>query len=134
MAQRPGRSLFDVARCEPDPERLVFSEYHAAGSNTGGFMLRRGRWKYHYYVGFQPELFDLQDDPEELVDLATSPAHAEVLASMHALLLTICDPDAVDRQAQADQAALIEGYGGADIAHTMGSSTSTPAEVPAVTP
>ena len=131
MGSRPGRSLFDIARSEPELERPILSEYHAAGSNTGGFMLRRGRWKYHYYVGFRPELFDLENDPEELLDLAESAEHAEVLASMHQALLAICDPDAVDRQAQADQAALIEGYGGPDIAHTLGSSTSTPVKVQA---
>lgn len=129
MAGRPGRSLYDVATAAPEPERPILSEYHAAGSNTGGFMLRKGRWKYHYYVGFQPELFDLQDDPEELVDLAGSAAHAQVLAAMHEALLAICDPDAVDRQAQADQARLIQHYGGPDAAHQLGSSTSTPAKV-----
>lgn len=131
MRGRPGRALQDVAIAAAEPERPILSEYHAAGSNTGGFMLRKGRWKYHHYVGFRPELFDLQDDPEELVDLAQSASHAEVLASMHATLLRICDPDEVDRRAQADQAALIEHYGGVEAAHKLGSSTSTPAHVPA---
>lgn len=131
MAGRPGRSLYEVVAAAPEPERPILSEYHAAGSNTGGFMLRKGRWKYHYYVGFRPELFDLQDDPEELVDLAGSAEHAQVLAAMHEALLAICDPDAVDRQAQADQARLIQHYGGPDAAHQLGSSTSTPAKVPA---
>lgn len=126
MTGRPGRSLFEVATSAPDLERPILSEYHAAGSNSGGFMLRKGRWKYHHYVGFRPELFDLQADPEELHDLAGDPAYAEVLERMHRELLAICDPVEVDRQAKADQAALIEQYGGPDVAHTMGSSTSTP--------
>jgi choline-sulfatase len=126
MTDRPGRSLFEVATSAPDLERPILSEYHAAGSNSGGFMLRKGRWKYHHYVGFRPELFDLQADPEELHDLAGDPAYAEVLERMHRELLAICDPVEVDRQAKADQAALIEQYGGPDVAHTMGSSTSTP--------
>ncbi|WP_077003069.1 sulfatase-like hydrolase/transferase [Variovorax sp. KK3] len=130
MAQRPGRSLRTIATAAPEPERPILSEYHAAGSNTAGFMLRKGRWKYHHYVGFRPELFDLQDDPEELVDLAGSAAHAEVLARMHEALLAICDPEAVDRQAQADQARLIDHYGGPDAAHRLGSSTSTPVKMP----
>ena len=131
MQGRPGRALQDIAAAAAEPERPILSEYHAAGSNTGGFMLRKGRWKYHCYVGFRPELFDLQDDPEELVDLAQSAAHAGVLASMDAALRQICDPDAVDRQAQADQAALIEHHGGIEAAHKLGSSTSTPAQIPA---
>src|SRR5690606_18676501 len=66
MGDRPGRSLLEIAADKPDAERLILSEYHAAGSNSAGFMLRKGRWKYHYYVGFRPELFDLENDPEEL--------------------------------------------------------------------
>lgn len=126
MAQRPGRSLFEIAASAPDPERTILSEYHSAGSNSAGFMLRKGRWKYHHYVGFRPELFDLEADPEELDDLAGDPAHAGVLERMHRELLAICDPSEVDRQAKADQAELIRRVGGPDAAHQMGSSTSTP--------
>lgn len=126
MGGRPGRSLLDIARAAPDLERPILSEYHAVGSNSAGFMLRKGRWKYHHYVGFRPELFDLEADPEELNDLAGDPAHAGVLARLHRELLAICDPDQVDRQAKADQAELIRRMGGADAAHKLGSSTSTP--------
>ena len=126
MSGRPGRSLLDIARAAPDLERPILSEYHAVGSNSAGFMLRKGRWKYHHYVGFRPELFDLEADPEELNDLAGDPAHAGVLARLHRELLAICDPDQVDRQAKADQAELIRRMGGADAAHRLGSSTSTP--------
>ncbi|MDA7416774.1 sulfatase-like hydrolase/transferase [Xenophilus arseniciresistens] len=130
MQARPGRALQTLARCAPEPERPILSEYHAAGSNSAGFMLRKGRWKYHHYVGFRPELFDLQEDPEELDDLAASPAHAQVLEDMHRALLAICDPQVVDREAKADQAALIALHGGIEAAHQLGSSTSTPVAVP----
>ncbi|MBQ1766099.1 MAG: DUF4976 domain-containing protein, partial [Aquincola sp.] len=131
MAQRPGRSLFQLARAPVQAQRPILSEYHAAGSNSAAFMLRIGRWKYHHYVSFRPELFDLQQDPEELNDLAADPAHAQVLADMAAALRRMLDPEAVDRLAKADQAALIDRHGGADAAHRLGSSTSTPAPVAA---
>jgi choline-sulfatase len=126
MQDRPGRALLEVATSQPDPARPILSEYHAAGSNSAGFMLRKGRWKYHYYVGFRPELCDLQDDPEELHDLASDPAHAQVLERMRRALFALCDPQVVDKQAKADQAALIERHGGIEAAHKLGSSTSTP--------
>lgn len=134
MGRRPGRSLFALAGAPADAQRPILSEYHAAGSNSAAFMLRIGRWKYHHYVGFRPELFDLQYDPEELHDLAADPAHAEVLARMEAELRGLLDPEAVDRQAKADQAALIAHHGGPEAAHRLGSSTSTPAPVAGARP
>ncbi|MFN3146421.1 MAG: sulfatase-like hydrolase/transferase [Paracoccaceae bacterium] len=120
------RSLYDIAASPPEPERPVFSEYHAVGSVSGAFMLRRGRWKYNYCVGFPPELFDLEADPEETVNLAGDPAYAEVLAGMDAALRAVCDPDAADAQAFADQAALIERHGGREAAVALGASGATP--------
>ncbi|MFC4203362.1 sulfatase-like hydrolase/transferase [Candidimonas humi] len=126
MEGRPGRSLFETL-ADPDPQRPVFSEYHAAGSNSAGYMLRKGRWKYHYYVRHRPELFDLQADPEELRDLAGDPAYAAVQAEMHAALLEIVDPEATDRQAKRDQRAMIERLGGPQRAATLGAPGATPA-------
>lgn len=122
----PGGNLLDIAARADDAERPVFSEYHAAGAVSGAFMLRKGRWKYHYYVGFAPELFDLEADPEERHDLGRDPAHAGVRAAMQTALRRIVDPEAADAQAFADQDALIDGYGGRAIAATMGAPAATP--------
>ena len=54
----------------------MISEYHATGSLAGAFMLRFGKWKYCHYVGAPPQLFDLDADPEELVDVASDPRFA----------------------------------------------------------
>lgn len=123
---RPGRSLFELAAAPTDADRPILSEYHAAGSNRAGFMLRCGRWKYHCYVGLRPELFNLLDDPEELHDLAQDLAYRGRLEYMDQQLRRICDPEAVDALAQQDQAALIERFGGTDAAHKVGSSNATP--------
>lgn len=69
----PGESWFDLADSADDPERAVFSEYHAAGAPTAGYMLRRGQHKYIHYVDFAPELFDLENDFDEAFDLAREP-------------------------------------------------------------
>ncbi|WP_198384979.1 sulfatase-like hydrolase/transferase [Roseomonas sp. KE2513] len=126
-AARPGRSLFEIAAAPPEPERVAFSEYHAFGAASGAFMLRKGRWKYHCYPGFPPELFDLQEDPEETADLAPRPEFAPVLDEMHGELLRICDPDAVDREAKHAQARLVECFGGRDAARRIGAPGATPA-------
>lgn len=112
---------------EPDDsDRPVFSEYHAAGAVSGAFMLRIGRWKYHHYVGFPPELFDLDTDPEETRNLAQDPVFAEQLASMEQALKDRLDPDKVDAQAFEDQADLIRRLGGREAALKLGAPGATP--------
>lgn len=120
------RSLAEIAAEPDDAERAVFSEYHASGSVSGGYMLRKGRWKYHHYIGFPPELFDLETDPEELHDLGASPDHAAIRASMEADLRGICDLEAANANAFADQDALIESHGGRDKAMLLGAPGATP--------
>jgi len=39
------------------------------------FMVVDRRWKYVHAEGFRPMLFDLENDPQELVDLGADPAH-----------------------------------------------------------
>jgi len=122
----PGKSLYQIADEPTDNARSVFSEYHAAGAVTGAFMLRRGQWKLIHYVGFEPELFDLSDDPEELANLAQDPEYKAVLEDMTQALHAICDPEAVDAQAHQDQAEMIMGYGGRDAALKLGANAATP--------
>jgi choline-sulfatase len=93
--------------------RHIFSEYHAGGSITGCFMLRMGRWKYHHYVGFAPELFDLSSDAAESTNLGTHPAYADVRARCEAALHEIVDPNEVNARAFEDQAGTIDRHGGA---------------------
>ncbi|MEM7440638.1 MAG: sulfatase-like hydrolase/transferase, partial [Pseudomonadota bacterium] len=42
------------------------------------YMLVTDKWKYIYAPEFEPVLFDLENDPDELVDLGRSPDHADV--------------------------------------------------------
>ncbi len=122
----PGRCLFDVADEPDDADRMVLSEYHAVGAVSGAFMLVRGRYKYHYYVGYRPELFDLEADPEETNDLAGDPAHCEVLAAFERHLRRMLDPEAVDRRAKDDQNALVARHGGPEAALKLGYPGETP--------
>lgn len=121
-----GQDLRVIANANYDDERVVFSEYHAAGAVSGAFMIRRGQWKYNYYVGFEPELFDLLNDPEELTNLASHADMANILKMLHQELLNICDPDKTDAQAHKDQAAMIEHYGGREKSLKLGAPAATP--------
>ena len=122
----PGRSLFAMADAPDDPTRIGFSEYHAVGAVSGAFMLTRGRYKFHYYVGYPPELFDLDLDPEETRNLADDPVHQTILAELEAALRTMLDPEAVDRRAKDDQNALVARHGGREAALNLGYPGETP--------
>lgn len=125
--ERPGKSLWNIAAQDDDTSRVAFSEYHAVGAVTGAFMIRKGRFKYIHYVGYQPQLFDLDADPRERNDLSADASHAHVLSDLEAELLAICDPETVDRQAKADQATLVERHGGREAVIARGSFSGTPA-------
>ena len=111
-ADLPGHSLWDFAQA-PDQDRAVFAEYHAIFSTSGEYMLRTPRFKYVLYLAAQPQLFDLEHDPDERHDLADDPAYADVLADCDRQLRRIVDPEAVDRRAKADQQRKIAAAGGA---------------------
>ena len=46
------------------------------------FMIRDKNWKFVYFKGFDPQLFDLQNDPEEFFDLGKSKEHKIIIESM----------------------------------------------------
>ena len=80
-------------------------------------MVRWGDWKYVYYVGHAPQLFNLEDDPDELTDLADQLGDAlvvEALKEGEKRLREICDPEVVNAQCFEDQKRRIAALGGRD--------------------
>ncbi len=110
----------------PDNNRVVFSEYHAAGAVSGAFMIRKGAFKLIHYQHFDPELFNLESDYEEEHNLAQQTDHKHVLDDLMNELYAICDPAQIDTLAHSDQAALIERMGGREKALTLGAPGATP--------
>ena len=88
----PGRSLLDIAGEADDKTRVAFPECHAAGAISGAYVLRTFRYKYlHYAGGYDPELYDLDRDPEEMNNLAADPKYAGTLARLRNQLLELID-------------------------------------------
>ncbi len=106
-----GSSLIDLAN-EEQPERIAFAEYHASGSDTGQFMIRKGDWKLVYFVGQRPQLFNLKSDPLEVNDLWDQPEHQDKLGELTKELYAICTPEDVSAQAFREQRTVIDAYGG----------------------
>jgi arylsulfatase A-like enzyme len=53
-----------------------------APNEARGVMVRTQRWKYVYFERFAPQLFDLDTDPVEQIDLGTSPDHEAIRQEM----------------------------------------------------
>ena len=51
-------------------------------------MIRNYEWKYIIHEKFRPQLYDLKNDPEELLDLGDSPEHESVRNEMHEKLFS----------------------------------------------
>ncbi len=53
----------------PRPD-WVICEYHGECRNANIFMFRHGDWKYIVYTGYEPQLFNVKEDPDEIHNLA----------------------------------------------------------------
>ena len=105
-----GTSLKSIA-AGAHPDRTVMSEFHT-GAPDGFWMLRDKRYKYIHYIGFPDQLFDLDNDPEELNDLATHDESADQLRHFKERLEAIVDTVETNKRAHADQEAMIRQLGG----------------------
>ncbi len=97
-----GRSLQPLLHGSSEPLReFCVSEYdystrdarRAVGVDQNDArlaMIFDGRWKYIHVETMRPILYDLQNDPNELQDLATDPAYADQLARLSAMHYEWC--------------------------------------------
>ena len=121
-----GESLRAIANKTYDKNRCVLSEYHGAGSYGGAFMLRMGDYKYIYYVGHQPEVFDIKSDPNEKRNLANDPSFRSLVDMLDNALRSIINPESVDEAARSDQKKMLKDVGGIDFVLNRGNYAGTP--------
>ena len=119
------RSLFETLK-QPDKDRLILSEFHDYGAQTGMFMLRHENWKLIHYPGFVPQLFNLERDPDEKANLAKESDYALKLEELNNLLKVILDPDEVNKLAFLDQEDMISKLGGREEILAMQNFDHTP--------
>jgi len=61
------------------PARVVL-DVHVGDAR--GYMIRTERWKLVYFKNFPPQLFDMENDPDEFNDLGCDPDHAEIVEEL----------------------------------------------------
>jgi choline-sulfatase len=67
---------------EADWRDETFSEHHADQGVPATRMIRRGPWKLVHYDGHRPQLFNLDDDPNEFHDLGEDPRYADLMRDL----------------------------------------------------
>lgn len=79
---------------EPSRTRdtTVYAEYNLRNPRAK-YMIRRGDFKYNYYVNDIAELYNLREDPKEMRNLALEPASARKVEQMKAELFAWHKPE-----------------------------------------
>ena len=126
--QRMGKSLFSLIK-DPDLEREIMCEYYATGSISASYMLRKGDFKYIYYLGYGSELYNLKEDPEEINNLALTSENKNLLKEFNRNLRNHVNPEKADSSAKSDQLDLIKHYGGREAIARKKVASATPAPI-----
>jgi hypothetical protein len=159
-----GRSLMAIlhGRANETWRDYVISEYDYSISPMAAklgieprearlFMVADKSWKFmHAEGGFAPMLFDLTNDPDELVDLGTDPAHAQVIEKMYERLgswarrpsqrITLSDADIKGMRGRSRRKGIVLGvFDGSEIdaeltAKYRGKAPLLPTDVKSETP
>lgn len=97
-----GSSVVPHLKGEAGPDDAV-SEYLAEGALGPMLMIRRGSWKYIYSFSEAPQLFNLAEDPQERINLASREDYQEQAQTFAREVRSRWDLDALYRQVLASQ-------------------------------
>jgi len=98
-----GESLMPSMRGEARTAPVLM-EYAAEGSQAPLVAIRDGKYKFSHCELDPPLLFDLDADPDELVNLAADPAHAELVADFMVRVRAKWDMGRYDSEVRESQA------------------------------
>ncbi|TVQ22728.1 MAG: DUF4976 domain-containing protein [Spirochaetaceae bacterium] len=79
-----GQSLLPAVNGAPARDRMLYSEFHEAGPLR---MIRTEKWKYIYTHQRSDQLYDVENDPDEMNNLAAEPAYGETVRELRTAAL-----------------------------------------------
>jgi len=102
-----GISLLPILQAQPNDRVAwrdhVISEYYAQGSRNPMRMIRQGNHKLNIYHGETIELFDLVEDPYEMVNLAGYFEQSTRLKELKKIAYEDWNPDEIDTKVRRSQ-------------------------------
>ena len=93
----------DCNRNSPDSDRVIAAEFLAEGVLEPTFMLRDHRYKLMYAENDPPLLYDMQEDPDELTNLASVREHESIVRQLSELARDTWDTAALKSEIIKDQ-------------------------------
>ena len=116
-------TITDLAEVEPYPEaegislisllegkekainedKVIFAEYASFGLDQPTAMIRKGKFKLIYAYKYKPVLYNLEDDPHEINDLANAPDYSVVLKDMEKELFLRWNPKETRKKVKRNQ-------------------------------
>jgi choline-sulfatase len=106
-----GRSLAGLmAGSSGSHPGFAYSESHSEGNCTGSFIIRKGDWKYIHFTWYDDLLFNIADDPGEMVNRIEDPRAKPALEELRAILNGQVDTEAVTRAAFEQQQGILDNF------------------------
>jgi choline-sulfatase len=101
-----GRTLVPLLGSEAETDdATTVGEYLAESALGPMVMIRRGPWKFIHTASDPDQLFDVENDPLELVNLAERSEHEALVAGLRAEVGERWDLDEIDRDVRESQRA-----------------------------
>jgi len=105
----------------------VIAEYHATCSLDAITMMVHKDFKFIYHINFKHQLFDLKNDPNELVNLSQNKKYKKIYNLIKSKIEKQINPKLINLEAKNHQKKLIKKHGGRKKILSQGTLGYTPA-------